>query len=386
MKKGNLIYYCLLGIVLLVLLLDVLSTKQVSWTKTFSRFDKNPYGAYALGQLVGDIFPDQQVEQSNLTYFEIMKEAGVPNSLMSISEDFRPDAQSQDSLLAHVGRGGSALISAHRIPGTLSDTLGVVLARQKYEFDDVTDRQDSSLFEQGGEHYRYSKKELIWFVEEYPAASKVITTNDAGKPTTISFGFGKGTFVINTTPIIFTNHFLLYGDNHKAVSAILSTLPPEGLHWTEYYQVGKIDSSSPFRVVLEYPPLRYALYATLLLIILYMVFEAKRKQRVIPQIKAPVNQTVQFIQTVGNLYLNTGNHRASALNQLNYFKEYLALKMNIHVGDAPDTVATIAARSGKEESLVNRLMEQAMFIEKAPAISEQTLVEFNKDLYQFYNK
>lgn len=371
---------------LLVLLLDVLTTNQVSWTKTFSRFDKNPYGAYALGQLVGDIFPDRQVEQSNLTYFEIMQEAKVSNSLMSISEDFRPDSQSQDSLLAHVQRGGSALISAARIPGTLSDTLGVALSRQKYELTDVTDKQDSSMFEQDGEHYRYYKKELIWFVGKYPTASRVITTNDEGKPTTISFGYGKGTFVINTTPIIFTNHFLLYGDNHKAVSATLSALPPEGLHWTEYYQVGKIESSSPFRVILEQPPLRYALYCTLLLVILYMIFEAKRKQRVIPQIKAPVNQTVQFIKTLGNLYLNTGNHRASALNQLSYFKEYLSLHMNIHVSDTPDTVAAIVAKSGSDEALVNRLMERARYIENAPSISEQVLVELNKDLYQFYNK
>ena len=386
MSKRKTFYYGVFGLILLVLIAEVLSTKSTIWVKTFSRYDKNPYGSYALGRVIDDLFPNKEVQKSNLTYFEIVTDENDAANLLSISDEFFLDQNSYDSLLTQVSAGQVAFISSMYMSQLLQDTLGVELSHLSYDINYVMEENDSSSFYIAEKEYAYSGEELESYIESYPDESEIFSTNSEGNPTTIKLPFGKGYFILNTTPIIFTNHFMLYGQNHQAVSSLLSALPVGNLHWTEYYQVGKLNSSSPFRVVLEHPYLKTALYLTLLLILAFMLFEAKRKQRRIPIIEPPQNQTVQFVQTVGNLYLTTENHKAVAINQINFLKEYLSMKMNIHLRLESESAGLIAAKASKDKSFVKQLIEKIQHVESAERISEHTLTDLTSDLHKFYHK
>jgi hypothetical protein len=162
-------------------------------------------------------------------------------------------------------------------------------------------------------------------------------------------------------------------------------LPNVDTHWTEYYQVGKLNSSSPLRVILEHVELRTALYILLLLIVVYLFFDAKRKQRIIPIIQSPTNHTIQFIKTVGNLYFNTGNHKAAAVNQVYYFKEYLSMKLNIHLSQDIDSSKIIAAKSAKDLPFIEGLLKKINAVEQTDNITDRLLIELNKDLHKFYS-
>ncbi len=386
MKKKSILYFGVAAIVVVVIVVEALSNKPIVWTKTFSRYDKNPYGSYALGQLMQSVFPDKQVTKSNLTYYEIVDQHKSAENFISISNGFFPDSKSSDSLLAHIHKGNTALISAANIIHTWQDTLGIKLKKTSYEVKDILTNKDSTTFSIVGRDYSFYKSEMLFEIEEYPTEAEILGKNEANQPIALTVPFGKGKVIVCTVPILFTNYFMLYEENHRATSDILAALPVADTHWTEYHQVGKLQSGSPLRVLLNYVPLRYALYSVMVLILLYILFEAKRKQRIIPVIRRPVNQTVQFIQTVGNLYLNTGNHKASAVNQIYYFKEYLTLKHRIHLADTRNLSALIAAKSGKDEALISSILTKIKTIEQSNAITETLLVELNRDLYHFYHK
>jgi len=386
LSNKNLLYYGTVAIILILLVMEGSSRKTVVWTKTFSRFDKNPYGSYALGKLVDELFPNKKISKSNLTFYEIFDVDEDSKNFLSISENFSPDQTSWDSLAAKVSMGSTAFISATSIPDHISEELDIKVDKVIFydPTESVIDQEDSASFEVNDKVYSYNEKELSYYLSEYPTDSKVISRNK-NKAITIKLKYGDGQFIINTTPIIFSNHFLLFENNHKAVSSTLSMLPNVDTHWTEYYQVGKLNSSSPLRVILEHVELRTALYILLLLIVVYIFFDAKRKQRIIPIIQSPANHTIQFIKTVGNLYFNTGNHKAAAVNQVYYFKEYLSMKLNIHLSQDVDSSKVIAAKSAKDLPFIEGLLKKINAVEQTDNITDRILIELNQDLHKFYS-
>ena len=52
-----------------------------------------------------------------------------------------------------------------------------------------------------------------------------------------------------------------------------------------------------------------------------MIFNAKRKQRVVPIIQPLQNTTVDFAKTIGNLYYQEGNHQNIIDKKIIYFLE-----------------------------------------------------------------
>ena len=80
-----------------------------------------------------------------------------------------------------------------------------------------------------------------------------------------------------------------------------------------------LQSISPLRFILRNPPLRYAWYIFLVGFLVFIIFHAKRKQRIIPIIKPLENTSVEFVRSIGNLYLNEGDAKDMMQKKVTYF-------------------------------------------------------------------
>ena len=60
---------------------------------------------------------------------------------------------------------------------------------------------------------------------------------------------------------------------------------------------------------MKHPPLQYAFWLSLLLLLLYILFAGKRMQRIIPLVKPNENTTVTFTETIGRLYLQKKDNK-----------------------------------------------------------------------------
>ena len=78
---------------------------------------------------------------------------------------------------------------------------------------------------------------------------------------------------------------MLDGDNAAYLFRLLSHLKGLPVVRTEAYGAGAQVEVSPFRYFLSQRPLRWALYLTMLVLVLFMVFTARRRQRAIPVIR-----------------------------------------------------------------------------------------------------
>jgi hypothetical protein len=215
----------------------------------------------------------------------------------------------------------------------------------------------------------------------------VLVKNDFYQPVTVRIKKGKGTIILNCTPIIFTNIYLLANQNHDFISSSLSYLPQGRTYWTEFYHVGRMEAATPLRFILNNEPLRWAYYLSIISLLLFMIFEAKRKQRIIPVIRALPNTTMEFISTIGNLYYQRGDHKNIADKKIQFFFDYIHAHYFMATTQRDELfISTLSRKSGVGEETVKPLIDSINRIINSKNIEQKELESLNRLLEKFYEK
>lgn len=372
------------------LTLKLLSPKRHNWTITFAAEDKNPFGGFAMNQLMRTLFPDQRLAHSFKTIYELKDSVKARSNVLVVAETFSPGKEDTEVLLNHVHSGGHAFISSQYIYGIFADTLKLSTYDTNFKFGNVFAGDSVTLFLTAASFdstakYTYKHTNVHNYLSNFDTTrTSVIALNEYKVPITIRLKWGEGSFLINSTPLMFTNINLLSGDNSTFVSSQLSYLSPAPITWTEYYQRGRREINTPLRFVLLNEPLSWAYYITIITLIVFMVFEMKRRQRIIPVIAPLRNTTLEFVATIGDLYYQNGDHKNIAEKKINYFLERVrslyGLGTNVLDREFAEALAKKAGRSFDETialiNLVNTIRGEAF-------ISVETLVDLNKKLESF---
>jgi hypothetical protein len=389
-------YLMYLGILVGLLLLVVLSgEKKYDWTVTLAHEDKNPYGAYALNELLS---PLKKVEHSYKTFYELKDSLTSKTGVLILAERFGPSKEETEAMLAYAKDGGVVFISANSISGKLADTLQIQTDDHFIQSSYLQDSESASI------HLRnasmdtvsrfYFKKENVYsnFTTEDTIKARqfhalLVASNHNNQPVGLRLAIGKGSIVLCSTPLIFTNYCLLKDDNHTLASSLLSYIPQSRIYWTEYYQLGRMEVASPLRYILSSEPLRWAYYLAMVAVIFFILFEAKRKQRIIPIIKPLANTTVDFVSTIGGLYYENADHKGIAMKKIHSFQEALRSKFYLNQSIfAPNFVQTLSLKSGVGEEKVQRLTDIIRSITAARTISEEDLKTLHQRIQDFWNK
>ncbi len=375
-------------------LLKLASPKTYDWTITYSHVDKNPYGAFALGELLPSIFQGQEIHHSNLTMYEIKDSLKEKDNVLIVSSSFSADKEDSDVLLNHVSEGGTVLISAQYFWGHFSDTLDVATYDYFFKGEDVLGRKDTATLRFAGlkmdttTEYYYRRDNIHNYFNRFDSTrTTVVAKNDRNLPVTIRVRWGKGSFILNSTPLIFTNIYLLSRDNHEFITTTLSCLDRSPVQWTEYYHLGRMESRTPLRFILSNESLRWAYYITIVSILIFIVFEMKRKQRIIPVITPLLNTTLEFVGTIGNLYYQSAEHKNIAEKKIHFLMDQIRTKywLNTNVLDESFIIA-LARKAGKGEDDVRTLVKSIAAIQAKDRISSEELIDINKKIEKFNSK
>jgi hypothetical protein len=375
-------------------LLKLASPKTYDWTITYSHVDKNPHGAFALGELLPSIFQGQGIHHSNLTMYEIKDSLKEKDNVIVVSSSFSADKEDSDVLLNHVSEGGTVLISAQYFWGHFSDTLDIATYDYFFKGEDVLGRKDTATLRFAGlkmdttTEYYYRRDNIHNYFSRFDSTrTTVVAKNDRKLPVTIRVRWGKGSFILNSTPLIFTNIYLLSRNNHEFITTTLSCLSPSPVQWTEYYHLGRMESRTPLRFILSNESLRWAYYITIVSILIFIVFEMKRKQRIIPVITPLLNTTLEFVGTIGNLYYQSAEHKNIAEKKIHFLMDQIRTKywLNTNVLDESFIMA-LARKAGKGEDDVRTLVKSIAAILAKDRISSEELIDINKKIEKFNSK
>jgi hypothetical protein len=390
MNRKNAIYWVILGVVIgLVYLIESMAPKRIDWAVTYSSEDKNPYGSYVVFKELHHIFPGKKTESTRSSFYELFDHESTDiKNYICIDQDFSPDELETQTLLEMVNKGNNLFIATESITGYLADTLRINITSDfkfegKISLNFVNPALTASPF------YAFEKSGLVSYFGRYDSTRTIMLgKNNLNRPTYIKIPYGQGNFYISSTPIAFTNYHILEERNSEYVSKSFSYLPVADIVWNEYYKSGietNGESESPFRFFLSNPPLQWALYLTIISLLVFIFFEAKRKQRIIPVIKPLSNTTLEFTETVGSLYFQYGDHKNIAEKKITYFLEGVRSKYFIKTIDLDKTTAeALALKSGVSLQNVIILFQKINFIRSRSVIAEEDLLALNRaiDIFQ----
>jgi len=116
-----------------------------------------------------------------------------------------------------------------------------------------------------------------------------------------------------------------------------------------------------------------------------MIFEIKRKQRIIPLIIPHKNTTLEFVEVIGSVYYASKNHKIIAEEKKIVFLEFIRNKFQIstHIFDEA-FYGRVCALSGIDRKELKILFETIDKISYKQQISEQELTTLNNLLDTFY--
>lgn len=411
-----------LGLGILIAILIFLLNKQqgnYTWDQHYLQENEDPYGTLYFSELVQQSL---SLDTLHLLDTDISNSLPIDTTVASnylfIGEGLNFSAADEAQLLDFVAEGNTAFISCRVLPNTLVETLYPEPCDSMFwyrlsSFEDTLvgmSFKHPDLYPDSNFYYQfYYQKKLrkynwqyishIYFCDQDNGLTALGQINEE-KTNFASVKYGEGTFYIHTTPLAFTNLHLLSKEGVTYSQLILSHLNEGPVYWDENSRITEdagellnnnqprnkqLNSKSPLQFILNQPALAWAWYLLLAMGLLFLIFRAKRKQRVIPVLEPNKNTSLQFVSTIGRLYFMQSNHKQLALQKMKLLQVFIREKYNFNTRELDDDLAKkLAVRSEIPLENIQQIFTIYNNVKTAPFVSENTLIKFHKVLENFY--
>lgn len=422
--------------------------KPVDWSPTFINTKTDPYGTYITYQLLSDIFEKKNIRTTRVPVYNNLKknldeyyndesyitntvetypptiednednyseEGSIPNieylsndtdtlldeeydptawfhemdnlsdttSYIFINSRFSIDKLDLGYLLEFVGLGNNAFISAETIDRQLLDTLKIKTDIQYFQTDTIYNLTDDP-----SKKYRFGNAigQMKFNTDSCKLPFRPLAFNNNKDTVFIDINYGKGHIYLHALPTAFANVNMLQTEKYDFGFRCLSYLPSNSkIIWDEYLKQGAINEGSTFRAMLNNPSLRIALYIVLSGLLLFMIFRAKRTQRVIPVINPPVNSSLEFLDTISNLYYRKSDFNTIVAKRHAYFLDFIRKNYYISTETTDnDFINILSAKSTMEKEKLNQLFALYKDMSTLAFISNEIFLKYNSLLEEFY--
>ncbi|MBU3822850.1 DUF4350 domain-containing protein [Flavobacteriaceae bacterium XHP0103] len=399
MKKALPIIIVIIVLVVTVAVsIGIKKTKTVDWEESYNEKSNKPYGVSVFYNELPNLFKGHEVRtvyHQPDTYLWANSENGTGDHIAKGTfivignSDYLYDT-AVDALLNFVEEGNSLFISDYYFPQKIHDTLQIDVNYNAGNKDSLAyfslkhkPIKNTAIDRNVGINYFSRFDSTNYHVLGY---SKIDTT----RVNYIKVPFGKGDIFLHLEPKAFTNYNILKDDRYKYTEGVISYLPDTDVYFDSYTKFqsayGNAQKKSNLSWFLEQLSFKWAWYTALIFTILFMIFNAKRRQRIIRTIKPLQNTTVAFVKTVSNLYFEIQDHENLIDKKIMYFLEKIRADYNLDTSvlDA-DFVSRLASKSGKKQEHVKKLIDYINWLKPKKTFTEGNLIALNKFIEAFYS-
>lgn len=393
-------------IIAIVFSLKPRNNKVVDWEETFDERSTKPYGVSVLYKELPKLFKGKKVRtvyHTPSSYLFANSEGNYGDHIAKGSyiiignSDYLYDA-SIKQLLAFTESGNALFISDYGYLNKLTDTLNIDVNYIANTKDSISHFSFKNRALQS-KNAKIDKNEGDFFFSSFDSTYINIlgyTKTDKKRVNFINVPFGEGNIYLHLDPKAFTNYNILKEDRYKYVEGVLSYLPDDNVYFDSYtkfsssyssYNNGNVEEDSNLSWFLEQTAFKWAWYFALLLLLIFIVFNAKRKQRIIRIIKPLQNTTVAFVKTISNLYFETQDHKNLIDKKITYFLAKIRNDYNIDTSVLnEDFISRLASKAGKKEDDIKTTIEYINWLRSKNVFYEDNLITLNKYIEAFYSK
>ena len=364
---------------------------ELNWTQTLNSKDKIPFGTYVIYHQLENLLKTEPLQVRYPVYDNVNNSEDSGAVYILIANNVITTETDEEELLKFIALGNTVFISSENLSQSLEDTLNLSMQPfmvMKSDFDSSSISLVNPLFGDSTAYTMLRNTVDGHFSELDTANTEVLGMNSSGKANFVRLKFGNGFLYLHAAPMAFTNYFILKDDNQKYVEQVMSYLPAEPfiLYWDEYYNNGHGGPQTPLRVVLSKPNLRYAYFTALFSLILFVIFQAKRRQRVIPVSAPPGNATLEFVETVSRVYFNQHNHHNIALKKITYLLDFIRSRFGIPTHHLDhEFIASLAVKTGVGEERAADIVNQIHMVRASSQINGAQLLQFSQQIDEFKN-
>ncbi|MGY0040073.1 DUF4350 domain-containing protein [Pedobacter sp. NJ-S-72] len=322
--------------------------------------------------------------------YNTLKDHNYKNTAyLFIASSLNFDKLDYQELVKFMNRGNQVFIAAFDLGKLLNDTLKLEVnnnfapklrSEPVYFVNPALKSKNGYVFEKGiGDQY---------FTSVDSSRCTVLGKNGKGDINFVKYTFGKGALYILPNPQLLTNYSLLNPAGADYASKALSYLQKtETLIWDEHSTRGTSNNESLLRVFLKYGQLRWAYYISLIGLLVFVIYEIKRRQRIIPVLLPLKNSSADFVKVVGKVYYQERDNSDIAQKKINYFLEFIRLTYRLKtLKTDEELISALILISGAQEETVRKLFILINGIQNGNKVTDNLLIELNKLIEKFYNQ
>ena len=369
--------------------------------------EKIPFGAFVTYHRVSQIFSDYRILSFDQPFDSlsnyVAKDSQTGYSLyFLITKSLLLNEDDVSGLLDYVKSGNDLFLSADYIDQKLTNQLKINIERNAESISRTNGFMKDTWVSMDygvkikGERYGYFYYPFLNYFIDYPQDySRVLGVNENNQPNFVLFFLGKGRLYLHLAPRAFSNYFLLTNKNIHYPEGVFSylRLSPNRIFWDDYYNhlsayrisnTGDKNNFSSLQVVMQHPGLKWTFWIIAALILLFVITQMKRKQRVIPQVSTPINATGDFVQSISRLYYQNKNNKQIAEKMISYFYESLRNKYFINIPAHDERfLQQLLEKSEASPEDMNSLVGLIEMIHAREKVSDEELTELNKRIENF---
>lgn len=398
-RRSKIILGLLVTVLLGIIVTEIVRPKPINWRHSYTSISKIPFGCFVLYNELPTIFLDSKIETVEQSIYNVLtkRDSSQLSNYLVINNSISFDKQETNHLLNYVSKGNNVFIAANEFYGVLADTLNIEIERQ-YDFKEDTVsvsftnknlKENTFTFDRGANPAYFISvdtlnTEILGHISfEDESFLNASDTSSVTKPNFIRTTFGKGSFLINTLPIGFTNYYLLGSSSNYSANS-LSYLNNNYLYWDDYKKSGRKVITSPMRFVLNQPALKWGYYLIIIGLLLFVIFKAKREQRIIPVIIPLENSSVEFARTVGALYHQNKDYTNLNSQKINFFLSYLRNNFYLNTSVLDEKFITrLASKSGRPIEETKTLVDFILSLKNKEIHTEQDAIRLSKKINTF---
>ncbi len=464
MKAGGnkLIFFVFALVVLSIGALFVFSnSKTVSWERSYSPDDKNPYGVSILYNLMTKIRGNQEFKRVDDSLHKALPNdpTGKVDNYIFIGSFLYADTLDTQRLLDFVKKGNRAFIFTEDPLNMVFDSL-ILPGYDEFEWKFVASGPDSEEENFDQDSYveieetedisseqslakEYSKRTSnfsdsiayyslvqepkektypIKYFEEFEtrlftwhyfnpnikarSGEQITIKGRHGEyyPNYVECKVGSGKIIFHSAPLIFTNYHMLGDQPMNYARTVLSDLGDGTVFWDEenrtYHYIDKNQGlpsqnesppeEGPLEFILSEPALKAAWYVMLVSVILYLIFGARRKQRIIQTTTKMSNTSIEYTETISQMFMKEKYHGKLIILKMDLFLSFLRERYNLKISRS-DTfqndklIAEISTRSNIPEQNVKKIFEQYANLISLFEVETTDMLSFHNKLEYFYS-
>lgn len=354
--------FAVIAIVVMVIwaLFGVNKTEGTDWRKNFKTYQKSPFGLFVFNSEIKDLFKNKVKKINETPYDYYNKNTKEPHNILLIEQDV--DIESWSKILDQVSEGSDAMLILSDVPKEVSDSIGYYDADLSFEDKNVLKLTDTKYQNDFIELDKFPSGRGFTFIKPgVEVLGKTVEENNSDQANFIKINFGKGHFYVHSEPLFITNYYLLKRGNVKYAQDVFSYLDDRETLWFD--ESSSKPSAFFLQFILANPALKYAWWVLLGGLVLFIFFNAKRKQRIVPIIDPLKNTSVDFVKSIGNLYLQEGDFHDMMAKKAQYFLNKVRIDLLIDTQNLDDEFAKkLQLKTGKPMEMIN---EAVAFIKKA---------------------